>query len=493
MRSRCWSFPTSLAAPRVRLRFSRHDPRRIAAGASGRRSSHKAHGASTGWGGARLGEEIGDRPPNLAACEAAHHHSDVAGARLQDAGVREDPAERLRRAAAARSCRARRRRSAPGRRWFPDRRSRRGSATRRVAVRFRICQPTSRSLAAPAGIGTPSASQSSSATNRRAAGPSGSSRASFWNLSEACIGLTSANSVWKHRHRHLAEGLAEGVEQLLGAGRSARAEHGAQSAGDAVGRGEVPGRADGDERRDVVGSPRRETDGQRPAHAVAKHRHRPVGEPAGLGERGQQPPRSVGVEVEPGLLRTRHAPVEQQGPQALPGQPAQQRASGQEVEHVGAVDQARHHQQRRPVRIGGLGRPAVVEQARAAVLPDRRADRRGVRRYGWACQISRPRTVACSRAAISPAISTWSRSPPSCRGARRRARRPRGSSGCRRAARPAAPGRRRSGRRRGGRSAGSAPRPDGRATCVSAGRGLPGPDRRRPPPSATRCRSQRSR
>ena len=45
-----------------------------------------------------------------------------------------------------------------------------------VAGPLRICQPSSSSLAAPTGIGTPSASQSSSATKSRAAGPSGSSR-----------------------------------------------------------------------------------------------------------------------------------------------------------------------------------------------------------------------------------------------------------------------------------------------------------------------------
>ena len=191
------------------------------------------------------------------------------------------------------------------------------------------------------------------------------------------------------------------------------------------------------------GAPRGEPDRQRAAHAVAEHRHRPAGEPARRGERRQQP-----------LARRRRRG--RSPPRAGPGapqssssgrkpsrrQPAQQRPAGHEVEHVGAVDQARHHQHRRPVRVGGLGRRAVVEQPRAAGLPDRR-------RVGEACggrgapARSRGRRPSPAAArAISRATSSWSRSPPSAAALGGEARRPRESSGCRRAAPRAAPGRR---------------------------------------------------
>ena len=239
-------------------------------GASGQPSSHKAPTGSTGM----AGEELGRRPPYLRRARRCPPPC----RRGRSAAGWSGPAAAGRRAerpaAAGRWCRARRRRPAPGRGRG------RGSTTpprkrqAPVAVRLRICQPTSRSLAAPAGIATPSASQSSSATKSRAAAPSGSRRASFWNFSEAWIGLISAKIIWRSD-----TGTRPKAAPRLSSSASARAgpcgaDDGAETAGEAAGRGEVPGGADRHQRRDVVGPAGGEPDRQGAAHAVADHRHR---------------------------------------------------------------------------------------------------------------------------------------------------------------------------------------------------------------------------
>ena len=144
------------------------------------------------------------------------------------------------RAAAARCCRSPRRRAAPAPSPWPGRPSRRGSASRRSPARCRSASRAAGPWRRRPASGTPSASQSSSATKSRAAGPSGSSRASFWNLSAAWIGLTSAKRNWKSetgtmpKRRPWASSSASVRSHPLGA------DDGAVAAGEAVRRRRSP-------------------------------------------------------------------------------------------------------------------------------------------------------------------------------------------------------------------------------------------------------------
>ena len=63
---------------------------------------------------------------------------------------------------------------------------------------------------------------------------------------------------------------------------------------------------------------------------------------------------------------SRHSPVQEQRAKTRCGQMRQQRPLGQEVEHLGPIDQRRQHEHRK----AGV---AIGEQARGAVLPQHRA------------------------------------------------------------------------------------------------------------------------
>ena len=384
-------------------------------GASASPSSHKAYRGLNRHG--RRGNRASGRQ-TWARAALPTTMPDVAGAR---------PDRRARRGIAARQRLGQRRRgdgvARRRRRRAPAPRSRRGSTgppRKRqppVAVRLRICQPTSRSLARRAGIGTPSASQSSSATKSRAAGAVRVEPGELLELERRLHRVDQREEHLEERHRHQAEGGARAVEQRLGARRAPAARIIARKP-PAMPR--VEAKSQGapivTSAATASGAARGEPDGERAAHAVADHRHRAPGRRPRRGERRQQP-----------LARRRRRG--RTAPRAGPARPSRAAAGGspraasqrsierpgREVEDVGAVDQARHHQHRRPVGIGRLGRRAVVEQPRAARLPDRRRVRQRAA-VGMACQISRPRP--------SPAAARRSRGRP--RSGRGRAeRRPR--------------------------------------------------------------------
>ena len=278
---------------------------------------------------------------------------DVAGARPRR---RRAPRQRRGRAAgpaaAARCCRSPRRRPAPARapgagstvpprkRQRAGRRSGCGSASRPAgpwrrrpaSARRRPASPRARRTAAPPA-------------------PSGSSRASFWNFSAAWIGLTSAKSIWNSETGTMPKAAPMAVEQRLGAPPSLGADHRAAAAGDAARRGEVPGRADRHQRRDA---PRARARRARPpaCRPCSSPPPAPAARPAPRAalERRQQPLGAVGVEVE---RRPRAGPGVPQsissGRSPCAASQRSMRAARREVEDVGAVDQARHDQHRRPV------------------------------------------------------------------------------------------------------------------------------------------------
>ena len=299
--------------------------RRIAAGASGSPSSHKDEAGSTGM----AGEELGHRPPDLGAgarCRRPCRHGRSRGRRLRaPAGARAERRGQRRRgdgvalAAEDERRRARSARGSTGRRGSASApaRSGCGSASRRAGPWRR------RPASAPRRRASPRA-------RRRGAppAPSGSRRASFWNFSAACIGLTSAKSVWKSDTGTRPKAAPRPSSSRSAPRGALGADHRAEAAGDAAGRGEVPGRADRDQRRDVLGRAARRA--RPPAcRPCSSRRPAPARRPARRARRapGRSRSRAVGVEVEAGLGRAGRAPVHQQRPQAL-APPASAAASG---------------------------------------------------------------------------------------------------------------------------------------------------------------------
>ena len=468
---------------------------RIAAGASATLVAQRRRRRSTGMGGERSREPaIGRQTCGRAQrCRPPCRHGRCAAVMLRAPGIAAPSGcgERRRRD----RCRARRRTTSAGAR---DRRGiDRPAEEPPAAARRSGCGSASRP-AGPwrAGRHRHARPPASPRARRTAAppGPSGSSRASFWNFSAACIGLTSANSIWNSETGTMPKASPRPSSSALGVGGAAPR---GSSRGTPPAMPRVEAKSQGapmvTSAATSAGAPRREPDRQRAAHAVAEHRHRPAGragtprqrrQPAARrrSRRGRSPPRA-----RPGV-----APVHQDRPQPLRRQPAQHRAAGREVEDVGAVDQARHHEHRRAVRVARLRRRAVVEQPRAALRPDRRrvGERRGgrgapARSRGRDGRLQPRGDLARDLELVEVAAERGARSAPRPR--------PRESSGCRRAAPRAAPGRRPRAPRRGGRSAGSAPRPG--AAPEAASRRLADPGRR--PDRRTRrlgeCRSQRSR
>ena len=182
-------------------------------------------GGSTGW--ARRGRR--GTPPigrqTWRARQAADDHADMAG---RAAAALRAPRDRRGRAAAASGGGAIVSRCAADdeRRRARSRRGSTGAAEEAPARRWRSgCGSASRPagrVAAPAGIGTPSASQSSSATNSRAAGALGVEPRELLELQRRLHRVDQREEHLEHRDRHQAEGLAEAVEQPLGARRAAR-------------------------------------------------------------------------------------------------------------------------------------------------------------------------------------------------------------------------------------------------------------------------------
>ena len=349
---------------------------RIAAGASGRPSSHNGPGGSTGrWRAAARKSAIGRQ--TCGRGEAADHHADVAGPRAQRRGRRGSPRPSGSASGGGAMVSRSPQKTSAGAAIAPRvDRSRRGSASAPVAVRLRICQPISRSLAPPAPASA--RRRPASPRARRTAAPpapSGSSRASFWNFSAAWIGLTSAKSIWKTETGTMPKASPRPSSSASARALPVGADHRAEAAGDAAGRGEVPGRADGDERGDVVGRAARRArrracrpcSSRAPAPAAPASRARRARAPAAAARRRRRRGRSA-----PRPARARPSRAAAAGSPSAASQRSSERP-GDEVEDVGAVDQARHHQHRRPVRVAARLRDrAVVEQPRAAGLPDRR-------------------------------------------------------------------------------------------------------------------------
>ncbi len=244
-------------------------------------------------------------------------------------------------------------------------------ATRQVAGRGVLApyQPPRHSRATGAASGTPSFSQSSSATKRSARGWPGRGRRRRGYLAGDGAGL---------------DGGEQGLQRVDGQG-AARASRGSSEGSRAARRSgvvrgvrvEVPGgREQGEAAHGVVGAAagpgRRRGRAGRPCSSRPASRARPP-------RRGARLSRATRSDrVKRALGRAGPAPVEQRGGARPGGEPAQDGAAGHEVQDVGAVDQAGHEQH------GGVLRVAVVEQAGGAFRPEHgRVGQRCGRCQGW--------------------------------------------------------------------------------------------------------------
>ena len=219
-------------------------------------------------------------------------------------------------------------------------RLRRRCARRRAPGLLAPYQPPRHSRATGAASGTPSFSQSSSATKRRGARAGGVEPREGAELRRRCR---------RDRARRTASGWHPPA-----APRSPPAAAPAPAAGRptarAAGLAPRPVKSQGVASRPSAAHPvrpaQRRGQRQQPAHAIADQHHGPRQRRPSA--RSSRPGDIVG-QGEAALGLARPAPVEQQRPHPLPGEEAQHGGPGSQVQHLGAVDQGgdEQHQRRR--------------------------------------------------------------------------------------------------------------------------------------------------
>ena len=275
---------------------------------------------------ARDGRET-RRPGARFGARGAARRSSRRALRGRTVGPAAGPSRGAGRAPAARSCRARRRRPAPAPRPGEGRPCRRGSPTGRGRAVADL--PADEQVPGGAGrhrdaVGEPVLQRDEEACGRAV-------RVEPGELLELERGLNRVDEREDRLEKPTGTSPRAAPRPSISrsAGGALGADRGAAAARHAVRRGEVPGRADGHQRRDVVRPPCGEPDGERAAHAVAHDRHRPPGEPARPRERRQQPFGAVGARSNaaspgPGVPQSSSS-----GRRPCAGEPAQHRALGQ--------------------------------------------------------------------------------------------------------------------------------------------------------------------
>ena len=294
-------------------------------------------------------EPIGERRPNAprARCRRPPcRYGRRAASSVSAPGMTSGPAPRPR--PAARCGRARAARPASAREVAAGRPRSPATRQRPAPGVLSPYQPSRHSRATGAASGTPSLSQSSSATNSSASSDVGVERGEAANLRSARHGIEAG----EQRLDRLDRQLAEAVPAAASNGAAERAERAPGPAGSAW---KSQGVASSASRRARPAGAAARASARSAAHAIAEQRRAAHRRPRAAPPRRRrlEPPGDVLAQAEAALVRAGRAPIDQDRAEAARRQSERMRLRRSvEIQDIGAVDQRRHDQERRALGAG---------------------------------------------------------------------------------------------------------------------------------------------